>query len=156
MKYRKLRIAWSVGWAILGLLLIALCVRSYWWHDTKLWSTTLCIGSNAGTIYWSQSYIETFLTPSSVPPPAYRTFPARPPKTRFIHFSRFTPAGLTPGWTPRHQTELHIAIWLPIAVAIFAAVLPWASWRFSLRTLLIGITAVAAILGLAIVAMRES
>jgi hypothetical protein len=34
MKYRKLRIAWSVGWGVLCLLLVALWVRSYWWRDT--------------------------------------------------------------------------------------------------------------------------
>ncbi len=29
MRYRKLRIAWSVAWEIIGLLLIALWVTSY-------------------------------------------------------------------------------------------------------------------------------
>jgi hypothetical protein len=29
MKYRKLRIAWSVGWALAAVLLIALWVRNY-------------------------------------------------------------------------------------------------------------------------------
>jgi hypothetical protein len=33
MRFRKLRIAWSVAWGILCLLLIALWVRSYWWCD---------------------------------------------------------------------------------------------------------------------------
>jgi hypothetical protein len=29
MKHRKLRIAWSVAWGLLAVLLIALCVASY-------------------------------------------------------------------------------------------------------------------------------
>jgi hypothetical protein len=33
MKYRKLRIAWSVAWGIVAVLLIALWVRSYWVAD---------------------------------------------------------------------------------------------------------------------------
>ena len=33
MKYRKLRIAWSVVFGILCLLLVAWWVRGYWWHD---------------------------------------------------------------------------------------------------------------------------
>jgi hypothetical protein len=33
MNYRKLRIAWSVGWGVLTVLLIALWVRSYRWQD---------------------------------------------------------------------------------------------------------------------------
>src|SRR5262245_31344059 len=34
MKFRKLRIAWTVGWGIACLLLVALWVRSYWRFDT--------------------------------------------------------------------------------------------------------------------------
>jgi hypothetical protein len=154
MKHRNLRIAFSAACGLAALLLIALCVRSYWWHDYKLWSTTVSIGSNAGTIYWYQSYIEVLLSPSSVPPPALRTVPAGAPKTRFVHFARFTPTGLPPGWTPRHHTELHIATWLPIAITILAAVLPWAKWRFSLRTLLLAMTVAAALLGLVIWAAK--
>ena len=33
LKYRKLRIAWSVAWGMLAVLLIALWVRSYWHVD---------------------------------------------------------------------------------------------------------------------------
>ena len=33
MKHRKLRIAWSVAWGIVAVLLVALWVRSYRWHD---------------------------------------------------------------------------------------------------------------------------
>ena len=33
MKFRKLRIAWSVTWGIAAVLLIALWVRSYWVYD---------------------------------------------------------------------------------------------------------------------------
>ena len=34
MKYRKLRIAWSVVWGIAAVLLIVLWVRSYWLADS--------------------------------------------------------------------------------------------------------------------------
>jgi hypothetical protein len=33
MKYRNLRIAWSVAWGVVCLLLVVLWVRSYWWAD---------------------------------------------------------------------------------------------------------------------------
>ena len=33
MKYRKLRIAWSVAWGVVAVLLCVLWVRSYWWDD---------------------------------------------------------------------------------------------------------------------------
>src|SRR4051794_7311826 len=45
MKYRKLRIAWSVTWGIAAVLLIALWVRSYWIVDAphlKLSGYILC------------------------------------------------------------------------------------------------------------------
>jgi hypothetical protein len=34
MRFRKLRIAWSVACGIACVLLIALWVRSFWWWDT--------------------------------------------------------------------------------------------------------------------------
>jgi hypothetical protein len=33
MKYRKLRIAWSVAWGIAPFVLIGLTIRSYWIED---------------------------------------------------------------------------------------------------------------------------
>src|SRR6478735_11109675 len=33
MRFRKLRIAWSVFWGLACLLLIVLWVRSYWWQE---------------------------------------------------------------------------------------------------------------------------
>ncbi len=37
MKHRKLRIAWSVTWSIVAVLLMALWMRSYWRADSILW-----------------------------------------------------------------------------------------------------------------------
>jgi hypothetical protein len=55
MSYHKLRIAWSVGWGIVCLLLIALWVRSYWWTDTIYYvqrpSHFLHLGSVPGAIF---------------------------------------------------------------------------------------------------------
>jgi hypothetical protein len=33
MRFRKLRIAWSVAWGLLAVLLVVLWVRSYWHQD---------------------------------------------------------------------------------------------------------------------------
>src|SRR6187431_2373803 len=33
MRFRQLRIAWSVVWGVAAVLLIVLWVRSYWWID---------------------------------------------------------------------------------------------------------------------------
>ena len=40
MRYRKLRIAWSVVWGLASVLLVVLWVRSYWRVDTVRMSAT--------------------------------------------------------------------------------------------------------------------
>src|SRR5262245_28767768 len=40
MRFRKLRIAWSVVWGVVAVLLIALWVRSYWWLDSISYRTS--------------------------------------------------------------------------------------------------------------------
>jgi hypothetical protein len=47
----------------------------------------------------------------------------------------------------------HFPYWLPILVLSAVVALPWIRWRFSLRSLLLALTLVAAVLGL-IVAVR--
>src|SRR5690242_8328604 len=64
MKYRKLRIAWSVVWGSLAALLIVVWVRSYWWQDTilghskEMWNLTSGFGTVRVTVFGS---IKTFL-----------------------------------------------------------------------------------------------
>src|SRR5690349_10312841 len=48
MKYRKLRIAWSVGWRIVAVLLCVLWVRSYWWADISFLNVTAGSKTYAG------------------------------------------------------------------------------------------------------------
>src|SRR4051812_44783215 len=38
MRFRKLRIGWSVGWGFAYVLLVALYVRSYWRIDKIVWT----------------------------------------------------------------------------------------------------------------------
>ena len=40
VKFRKLRIAWSVGWGLVAVLLCVLWVRSYWW--VEVYNSTDC------------------------------------------------------------------------------------------------------------------
>jgi hypothetical protein len=53
-------------------------------------------------------------------------------------------------YSPPTQTYFLVPLWFPILLLAAAAALPWAHWltRFSLRTLLIATTLVAALLGL--------
>src|SRR6187200_769128 len=57
MRFRKLRIAWSVFWALACVLLIVLWVRSYWWCDIlgyRKGQTTVAVGTGRGiaVVHW--------------------------------------------------------------------------------------------------------
>ncbi len=58
MRFRKLRIAWSVGCGVLCLLLIVLWVRSYWRLDVWVRNnnlTSTIVRADTGLITFSQS-----------------------------------------------------------------------------------------------------
>jgi len=136
MKYRKLRIAWSVVWGVLAVLLCALWVRSYSWGEQAQYTTLL------KTYYGIRSdygYLTGFQ-------------------------GDFRPSRHTPGWlcgsgVPSRQWQSFTFNWnskrriiaLPHwAVAIMfaaAASAPWLRSRFSLRALLIATTLVALLMG---------
>src|SRR5689334_2821902 len=60
MKYRKVRIAWSAAWGVAAVLLVVLWVRSYYVVDRFVRINASCqvemVGSNSGTIYFSQRH----------------------------------------------------------------------------------------------------
>src|SRR5262245_49963380 len=69
MRFRKLRIAWSVFWGVACLLLIVLWVRSYWWNDLLLIQTKpglVQIQSMRGRL----NYIENVPSPTRMPLPS--------------------------------------------------------------------------------------
>src|SRR5258705_8648791 len=148
MRFRKLRIAWSVGCAIACVLLIGLWVRGYsgggvvfrnsaftsFAKDdilkTPKNSWILGAGSNSGNLtvgycpdFWkSQNLID---AGARVPIPV-RGFACYP-----------MPGG---GW------QVSIPNCLGVLIAVGIAGLPWLPWQFSLRTLLIATTLVAVVL----------
>jgi hypothetical protein len=137
MKYRKLRIAWSVGWGVLCLLLIALWVRSYWRHDVILrtYSQTQIIGaaSVSGNLFLQRANLDPGI---SSPGWHYQQMPVELPYEGFKWES--SPAYWLVG----------VPIWFAIVLGLAGSSLPWLQWHFSLRTLLIGMTVVAVALGL--------
>jgi hypothetical protein len=150
MKYRKLRIAWSVGCAIAGVLLIVLWMRSYWHCDVvyRITPTTdqTTIGSNCGTVYFSQLNI----TSQGFGSPAPRRWtyqlyqPARPATKRLVFWDN--KGGIIQGG---------VSHWLLITPAAVLAAIPWIRRQFSLRALLITLTVVAVMLGLIVYAIKE-
>ena len=137
MRFRKLRIAWSVVWGLAAVLLIVLWVRSYWWMDQlgSPWSRTriLMVGSLEGGLLvqvpfhdWGYRWnVKSYSLKSGG-------------RSSFRFGSEFR--RIPDGFCLPHSS-------LVVLYATLAAV-SWLPWRFTLRTLLIATTLVAVVLGL--------
>ena len=142
MKYRKLRIAWSVAWGLVAALLVVLWVRSHWRLDALFIKNLGNIVSSRGELCFSCSI-------SWSPTTNMTEHQLGPFKTMSLPYSdKHVQAGKGAGWA--------IPIWIPLALAGALLPIPWMSWRwrFSLRTLLIATTLVAVVLGLVVWASR--
>ena len=143
MRFRKLRIAWSVTCGITCVLLIALWARSYWWVD-GVDVSRYEIDSFCGEILimnydpaisqgdpWSYAATETSVL----------KLDGGNWGTIFGFKRTDTPAG----------KSILFPHWFPIFLLALLGFAPWSrrwNWRFSLRTLLIATTLVAVVLGL--------
>jgi hypothetical protein len=146
VRYRKLRIAWSVVWGIAAVLLVVLWVRSYrncdqcWGHFPN--GTTFEIDSIsgyvwAGIVYWNYPS-PLMLTTSQLSKESEEKY-ANLPKFRFMEQIGGSGLGTCVFAAPH---------WFLIILALGVAAVSWAPWRFSLRTLLIATMLVAVGLGL--------
>jgi hypothetical protein len=135
MKYRKLRIAWSVVCGVLCLLLIALWARSH----RRLGEQLSYVSSTGRGWYIASSPGAATLTTAlhnPAEPGEWRMYSAWEPG--FLGFKTFT---------YRSSTSIKVPLWFVCTGMFACAVIPWLRWRFSLRTLLIGMTVAAATLG---------
>ena len=142
--FRVLRIAWSVWWGILCVLLIGLWVRSYWRNDIVMSPRTMSI-SQVGTL--------NCLISENTMLPGWRWHsiiltkcdePGNTKPTRWM-------------WIVADKhVQLGFPYWLPVILSATVATLPWIrpTKRFSLRTLLIAITLIAVVLGVEVSMMR--
>jgi len=135
MRYRKLRVAWSVVWGVLAVLLIALWVRSYYRAD-KLWRIYSVVDSGVesegGTLsYWHRTDVS---GANGFPWHHDAPYPGTP-----VYQFAYTNEG--------QVFAIIIPIWLPLIVIAPLGALSWVR-RFTTRTLLIATTLVAVVLGL--------
>jgi hypothetical protein len=154
MKHRALRIAWSVTWGIVAVLVIALWVRSsigpdgYSFSDNITWHYE---GPNAIEVATQPGGVMILTFVDRPAPPAIAAALSRPWMIGWFQTIRST--GVKPlWWFDGHFKGAigHISIpdWFPVLVCCGLGALPWRSTRFSLRTLLIATTLVAGGLGL--------
>ena len=137
LKYRKLRIAWSAGWGLVAILLLATWIRSYWYVD--FWYVKLPGVTHSPGIAWMQGFV--FLDAAIV------HIGDAPP------WHRFGPVGIMTIWNPNNEGILYvegrfIQIWILAPIAMGLVALPWVYRRFSLRGILILMTLIAVLLGL--------
>jgi hypothetical protein len=145
MKYRKLRIAWSVMWGVLCLLLIVLWMRSHFRSDHLIipWQTTHIFSADSfrGKMFLSVYAGNTAYSWEVGKAIGDRVFPSggvdydSPVRAwTWVVMSGGIDAYILPHWFP-------VFIFATLAAA------PWLPGRFSLRTLLIATTLVAIALG---------
>ena len=135
---RYLRITWSVGCGFLTILLVLLCVRSYWWVDTVFPAPDYRI-----TVKSQQGQISIGLGRDSWTPPFSYVRMGIDSLMGKLNSQTWTIVNRLTG-----DTRLVIPHWFLVAsIALFVA-LPWIRWRFSLRSLLIAAPIIAVLLGL--------
>jgi hypothetical protein len=149
MKYRKLRIVWSVTCSILSILLIVFWVRSYYAADVILWSVTKWRGlqftSQQGQLDAQRCNLDGAGHHGGM------NFSTGP-------IGSFGKAPTTLGFNLRHL-PFYIAFpyWAPVVICMGLAAVPFIIKRYQrfqlgVRTLLIATTIVEVVLGLAVFA----
>jgi len=160
MRFRKLRIAWSVVWGVAWVLLIVLWVRSYWWRDfvaSPFGRRNYSVTSLKGSIRFVTFEINNLGAPGGEQGVIRESLPLTNPQIAAIARKRpLTLPGEKMGFgarTAAGSLSLLMPYWFLVLVTGTFTGLPWASTilrlkRFSLRTLLIAMTLVAILLGL--------
>jgi hypothetical protein len=150
MKYRKLRIAWSVVWGIAAALLIVLWVRGHFDADYVKFgrpkSGTFDLISSEGEIwlYWNGDLADYTVEFRTIEPGVGVELP----ETSELGFAFDKDFSISsPYWYVASPN------WFLALACSALGVAPWIRqlrWRFSLRTQLIAMTLIAVILGLAV------
>jgi hypothetical protein len=148
MKHRKLRIAWSVAWGAVAVMLIALWVRGHFYADYVIFgppkSGMLDLISSEGGIwlYWNGDPPDSTVEFKSLEP----SVGVELPETSEVGFAFDKDFSISsPYWCIASPD------WFLALTCAALGVAPWMRqicWRFTTRTLLIATTLVAVGLGL--------
>jgi hypothetical protein len=156
MRFRKLRIAWSVGCGIACVLLIVLWVRSYWRTDSMtLWKASPSRFAYIQSVAGRLNFCKDVMSPGE---PRFQTLPLDESSTGFIRALRRCENrfgfGEISDWS---LSAVIVPYWFLVLASMAITAAPWITlirFRFSLRTMLIATTLIAVVLGLIAVAMR--
>jgi hypothetical protein len=159
MKFRKLRIVWSVVWGLAAVLMIMLWMRSCWWQDSLHVNyagrdTPDYSGTKSVNLISAQGRIAVTTLPMRWAPRIVTNHSKI--SATFQTFDYMDDFGNTPSatwfrvmrWSKPNHTSVELSNWFLVLSLIALAVAPWLPTRFSLRTLLITTTLVAVVLAL--------
>jgi hypothetical protein len=147
MKHRKLRIAWSVAWGIVAVLLIVLWLRSYSRADMIAGYSpstfVFGLGSRQGSLGVEWQAGATFFSVRQLKAGSFPLGTA--PSVRF-YYER----------TRRGTIAIGVPIWFPMCLLATVVSAPWVRWpnRFSVRILLLTTTLVALLLSRIVMSIR--
>jgi hypothetical protein len=144
MRFRKLRIAWTVGWGLVAVLSVVWCMRSYWHWDT-IWGR---VAANKSIVIQSLGGRIAVLTlPYGVP---WEIGSVNKNETWRDSILRHAFMGRKNATLSATGEKFIFAFrhWYLIAGSFLLGATSWLRWRFSLRTLLVATTMVALLLGL--------
>jgi|SRR4051812_22195887 hypothetical protein len=154
MKDRKLRIVWSVAWAVAAVLLIVLWVRSYWReyvvYGPITSSSAYSVNSLRGAAIFRAYSVSTKW------PQATNSFPVLDPALFGPGQSVDNTFGFEVGPMVGGGWVALVPYLFLVSLSVIVGVTPWLRWsrRFSLRTLLIATTLIAVGLGLIVWAAK--
>jgi hypothetical protein len=164
MRFRKLRIAWSVFWGLAAVLLIVLWVRSYWsrpWAYVRMFDNyvecSTCRGRFGlqvlGEHFGPAERATKWNVGSMAIDTKYPMFPTTAEKGFMMSLGTLR----TSGNITLNNWRIVAPSWFVSSLCIALATVPWLRWsnRFGLRTLLIATTLVAVALGLIVYATQQ-
>jgi hypothetical protein len=161
MRFRKLRLVWSVMFAIATMLVIALWVRSNWVQDRLFCPAggkeVVEFDSAAGVVWVQESEALSMMKLNQhfyqfKLDDKYLPFVHGLRQKTFMGFARFE-ENIGMGIMERTTVFPHWFLALVLAAVAYVPWLPWSN-RFGLRTLLLGTTLVAVVLGAIVYAVK--
>jgi hypothetical protein len=149
MKYRKLRIAWSVAWGVVAVLL---CVLWVWAYSRYIEANLNYYGNNLLTVSFLRGYL-VILGKSN--DSAFPSGIIVEPSNKEIQYFLDKLPMLFPGRFLDQFLAVKVPFWFAVALATVLAAAPWLPSRFSLRTLLLATTLVAVGLGVVVYTLSK-
>ena len=154
MRFRKLRIAWSVAWGVAYILLTIMWVRSYSHISYLLRVSPAGVSTRLGSGFGNVGFLHGNIV-GDERPRGWQIFSVPPAKTMQVaDGGPFTKESSFKFDLSGGPLVVRVPYYVLISGCGVLLTLPWLRWRFSLRTLLVATTLLAVVLGLVVAVVR--